>query len=97
MNLTVGGHRTSGAYVVPIMGAVPSGEHVEFVYLVPKYPPISKKLLSVHAAIAEVLHMIGASEAIEEILGGVERIRHLDQGGADLALMEGQLNLVMVW
>ena len=64
-------------------------------HLVPEYPLISRKLLRVHAAIAEVLHMIGAGEAIDRILHDVDRIRYLDENSADLALLEGRLHLVM--
>jgi len=40
--------------------------------------------------------MIGAGEAIDRILLDVERITHLDEDGADLALLEDRLHLVMV-
>lgn len=68
---------------------------MEFVHLVPEYPAVSRKLLGVHAAIAEVLHMIGAGEAIDRILRDVDRIRYLDEDGADWALLEGRLHLVI--
>jgi hypothetical protein len=77
------------------MGAVASGEYVEFVQLVPEYPPISRKLLGIHAAIAEVLHMTGAGHAIDMILREVERINYLDEGGADMLLLEDRLHLIM--
>jgi hypothetical protein len=62
---------------------------------VPDYPPILRKLLGIHAAIAEVLHMIGAGDAIDKILWELERINYLDEGGADLELLEGRLHMIM--
>lgn len=72
-----------------------SGEYVEFVNLVPEYPPISRKLLGVHAAIAEVLHMIGAGSVIDKILWESERVIYLNPDGTDATLLEGRLHLIM--
>ena len=77
------------------MGVVASGKCVDVVHLVSEYPPISRKLLGVHAAIAEVLHMTGAGEAIDRILRDVERISYLDESGADSGLLEDRLHLIM--
>jgi hypothetical protein len=81
--------------VIPIMGAVPSGDYVEFLHLIPEYPQISRKLLAIHAAIAEVLHMIGAGEAIDRILREWERINYLSPDGTDATLLDGRLQLIM--
>lgn len=62
--------------------------------LVPEYPSISRTLLGVHAAIAEVLHMIGAGEAIDNILWEWERILYLSEDGADAGLLADRLSLI---
>ena len=80
---------------MPAIGAVASGEYVEFIHVVPEYPAISRKLLRVHAAIAEVMHTIGAGEAIDAVLRDWERLNHLDEEGGDADLLAQRLNLVM--
>ena len=59
VNFVVDGERTTVVQVVPVPGAVRSGDYIEFLNLVPEYLPVSRKLLGIQAAIAEVLHMIG--------------------------------------
>jgi hypothetical protein len=95
VNLAIDGHRIDGAYVIPIMDAVPSGDYIEFVHVIPEYPPISRRLLTLHGAIAEVLHMIGAGEAIDRILWELERINFLDPNGTDAKLLDGRLQMIM--
>lgn len=80
---------------MPVMGTVTSGEYVEFVHLIPEYPAISRKLLRIHAAISEVLHMIGAGEVIDTVLREWERLNHLDEEGEDAELLAQRLNLIM--
>ncbi len=77
---------------MPVIGAVASGEYVEFIHVV---PAISRKLLRVHAAIAEVMHTIGAGDAIDAVLRDWERLNHLDEEGGDADLLAQRLNLVM--
>ena len=73
-----------------------SGEYVEFPNLKPsEYPFVSKRLIGIHAAIAEVLHMIGAGEHIDKILEDWQRIHYLDEEGADIELLNARLSLVM--
>ena len=50
-----------------VHGSVPSEDYFEFVNTIPEHPDISQELLLIHAAIAEVLHVTGVSEAIVEI------------------------------
>jgi hypothetical protein len=64
------------------------------VNLVSEYPSISRKLLGVHAAIAKVLHVTGAGEAIDNILVEWERIIYLSEDGADASLLTDRLGLV---
>jgi hypothetical protein len=60
--------RTDGVYIIPpAPGAVPSGDYVEFVHAVPEYPQVSRKLLQLYAAVAEVLYTIGVADAVENI------------------------------
>ena len=94
INLVVDGERTNGVYVAFSPGAVASGDYVEFVNLVPEYPSISRKLLGVHAAIAEVLHVTGAGEAIDDVLAEWERIIYLSEDGADAKLLADRLSLI---
>jgi len=83
-----------GASIIP--GSVRSGECVEFLNLKPsEYPSISQSLIAIHAAIAEVLHMIGAGEHIDKILEDWQRIHYLDEEGADMELLSARLRLVM--
>ena len=90
VNLVYGGERIYGASAIP--GSVLSGEFVEFVNLDPsKCPSVSRRLVDIYAAIAEVLHMIGAGEQIDKVLQDWERIEHLDEKGADIALLEARL------
>lgn len=94
INLVVDGKRTNGVYIAFSPEAVSSGDYVEFVNLVPEYPSISRKLLGVHAAIAEVLHVTGAGEAIDDVLAEWERIIYLSEDGADAKLLADRLNLI---
>lgn len=94
VNFVVDGERTNGIYVIPVPGAVASGDYVEFLNHVPGYPSISCKLLSVHAAIAEVFHITGAGEAIDNILIEWERILYLSEDGADVKLLADRLSLI---
>ena len=94
INLVVDGKRTNGVYIAFSPEAVASGDYVEFVNLVPEYPSISRKLLGVHAAIAEVLHVTGAGEAIDDVLAEWERIIYLSEDGADAKLLADRLNLI---
>ena len=84
-----------GESLLELPTAILSGQYVEFVNLTPEYPAISRRLLQIHAAIAEVLHMIGAGEVIDKILQDWERIHQLDEGGADISLLDSRLKLVM--
>jgi hypothetical protein len=95
INLIVDGERTNGVYVAVGPGAVASGDCVEFVGLVPEYPSISRKLLGVHAAIAEVLHSTGAGEAIDNVLAKWGRIVYLNEDGADAKLLADRLSLIV--
>jgi hypothetical protein len=87
--------RTEGIYIIPpAPGAVPSGDYVEFVHAVPEYPQVSRKLLQIHAAVAEVLHMIGAADAVESILRDLDNIQVLSEDGADVQLLSHRLQLI---
>jgi hypothetical protein len=79
---------------LPLPGAIPSGQYVEFLHLVPEYSCISTKLLGIHGAIAEVLHMIGAGEAIDKILREWDSLRVLSEDGMDGELLGGRLQLI---
>ena len=80
---------------LPVIGAVASREYVEFVHMVHEYPAILYKLLQVHTAIAEVIHMIGAGGVIDAVLRDWERLTYLDEEGGDAELLAQRLNLVM--
>jgi hypothetical protein len=95
INLVIDGKRINGIYIAVGPGAVASGDYVEFVSLVPEYPSISRKLLGVHAAIAEVLHSTGAGAAIDNILAKWERIMYLGEDGEDAKLLVDRLSLIM--
>jgi hypothetical protein len=56
---------------------------------------VSSKLLRIHAAVAEVLHMIGAAEAIDQILRDWDRIQVLSEDGADAQLLRSRLQLMV--
>lgn len=88
------GQRTEGAYVLPLPGAIASGEYLEFIHATPEYPPISTKLIRIHAAVAEVLHMIGAAEAIDAIFRDWDSIQVLSEDGADAQLLYNRLQLI---
>lgn len=77
------------------MEAVVSGESGEFVHVVPEYPAISRILLWVHAAITEVMDMMGAGEVIDAVLRDWEQLTHLDEEGGDADLLAQRLNLVI--
>jgi hypothetical protein len=77
-----------------VAGAIPSGKYVEFSNLFPEYPPISRKLLGIHTAIAEVLHMIGAGDAIDRILNEWERLIYLSPDETDAVLLASRLQLI---
>jgi hypothetical protein len=66
-----------------------------FANIVPGYRCMSRKLLVVHAAVAEVLHMIGAAETIDKILWEWERITCLSQDVTDASLLAERSNLIM--
>lgn len=81
---------------MPLPGATPSGQYVEFLNLIPDYPCISRKLLAIHGAIAEVLHMIGAGEVINEILREWDSFQVLSEDGRDAELLDRRLQLIAV-
>jgi hypothetical protein len=95
MNYVVKGQRTEGKYVLgfPMPGAVPSGSDLELPHLTPEYPKISRKL-SLHAALAEVLGMIGADEAIDKIMREWDSIQVLSEDGGDARLLWHRLQLI---
>ena len=88
MNYGFKGQRTEGKYVLgfPMPGAVPSGSYLEFPHLTPEYPKIPGKL-SIRTALAEVLDMIGADEAIDKIMS---------EDGGDARLLWHRLQLITV-
>jgi hypothetical protein len=87
--------RTEGIYILPpAPGAVPSGDYVDFLHAVPEYPQVSRKLLQIHAAVAEVLHMIGAADAVESILRDLDNIQVLSEDGGDAQLFSHKLQLI---
>ena len=95
MNYIIDGRRTEGAYVLPLPGAVPSGEYLEFVHAIPEYPQISNKLLRIRAAVGEVLHMIGAAEAIDSLLRDWDSLQVLSEDGTDAELLHNRLQLIV--
>ena len=72
-----------------------SGQYLEFVHAIPEYPQVSSKLLRIHSAVAEVLHMIGAAEAIDQILRDWDSIQVLSEDGADAQLLRNRLQLIV--
>ena len=92
INYVLKGHRTEGFSLLP--GFVPSGDYVEFFHATPEYPQISGKLLAIHAAIAEVLHMTGAGEAIDIMLREWGSIQVLSEDGADAQLLLNKLQMI---
>ena len=69
-------------------------DYVEFVHSVPEYPQVSRKLLQIHAAVAEILHMIDAADAVENILRDLDNIQVLSEDGADAQLLSHRLQLI---
>lgn len=97
LNYVVDGQRTEGDYVLPpCVGAVPSGDYLEFVHATPEYSAVSSKFLLIHAAVAEVLHMIGAPTTIDQILRDWDSIQVLSGDGADAQLLHNRLQLIVV-
>ena len=68
---------------------------MEFVHATPEYPAVSSKLLRIHGAVAEVLHMIGAAKAIDQILREWDSIQVLSEDGADAQLLRNRLQLIV--
>ena len=95
VNLIFNSHRTTGRSILPIIGSILSGEYIEFVNLVPEYPSITTKFLGIHAAIAKVLHMIGAGSVIDKILWESKRVIYLNPDGTDATLLEWRLRLII--
>ena len=93
--MVVDGELTNGVHVAVSPKAVASGEYVEFLNLVSEYPSISRKFLGVHAAIAQVLHITGAGEAIDNVLAEWGQIMYLGEDGGDARLLADRLNLIM--
>ena len=55
---------------------------------------MSPKLLRVHAALAEVLHMIGGGDPIDQFLCDLERVDVLAADGSDAPLLMQRLGLL---
>ena len=76
--------------------AIPSGDKVEFTNFYPElYPNVSRYLLRVHAAIAQVFHMIGGGEAIDDVFHDAESITQSAGDGSDWIILNEILSLVM--
>ena len=79
-------------------GAIPSGEKVEVTNFYPElYSDVSRYLLRVHAAIAQVFHMIGGGECIDDVFHNAESITQLGDDGSDWSILSERLGLVMAW
>jgi hypothetical protein len=88
----------NGVCAIDIRGAIPSGEKVEFTNFYPEsYLDVSRYLLCVHAAIAQVFHMLGGGENIDDILHDAESITQLAGDGSDCSILNERLSLVMAW
>ena len=74
--------------------AVRSGSYFQFPHIDPRLPKISTKLLGIHAAVAELMHMTGAGELIDKLLRDWEQIEVLSEDGADAELLRERLQLV---
>lgn len=78
--------------------AIPSGDKVEFTNFYPElYPNVSRYLLRVHAAIAQVFHLIGGGEDIDDVFHDAESITELASDGSDWGILNERLSLVMAW
>jgi hypothetical protein len=85
-----------GVCAIDMSGAIPSGEKVEFTNFYPEsYPDVSRYLLRIHAAIAQVFHMIGGGEYIDDVFHDAESITQLAGDGSDWCILSERLGLVM--
>jgi len=79
-------------------GAAFSGERVNFNSLDPvSYPDIDPFLLRIHAALAQVLHLSGAAEAIDKIMRDRDQVAVLSRDGSDAELLYARLSLIQAF
>lgn len=88
----------NGVCVLDMRGAIRSGEKVELTNFHRElYPDVSRYLLRVHAAIAQVFHMVGGGEHIDDVFHDAESIIQLAGDGSDWSVLSERLDLVMAW
>ena len=91
--MAVNGHRLNGARI--LYSALCSGETVEFVNSDPHlYPDVSPLLLKIHAALAEVFHLTGGGEMIDETFDDDDPIAQLAGDGSDWFALSDRLGLI---
>jgi len=72
-----------------------AGERVDFRSVDPrKYLDVSSEYLRIHGALAQVLHMTGAGEAIDRILWDWNQYVVLAEDGTDAELLSARLSLI---
>ena len=96
VNIARDGRRLHGGRIVQMVGAVRAGEKVEFANHFPvDYPDVSRYLLQVHAALAEVFHMTGWGERYdEEIFRDGDAIIELAGDGTDWDVLFNRLAIL---
>jgi hypothetical protein len=74
---------------------VPSGEKVDMTNYYPEeYPSVSRSLLRVHAALAEVFHLTGVGERFGQIFQAADRITELCGDGSDWKVLGDRLAIM---
>jgi len=80
-------------------GAARSGDTVHFNSEDPEIAEIDPFLIRVHAALAQVLHMSGAAEAIDKILRDRDEFQQtvLARDGSDAEFLAAQLSMIAAY
>lgn len=83
--------------VIDINVVILSREKVEFTNFYPElYQDVSGYLIYVHVAIAQLLHMIGVGESIDDVFHDPESITQLAGDGSDRSILNQRSGLIMV-
>ena len=93
MNLVKGKVKRNGATVLP--GTIPSGTWIQL----PAHgdlPPVSRRLLRIHAALSQVFHASGAGDAVDRILWEWHAYKVLADDGSDADLLASRLSMISV-
>lgn len=86
--------KRTGATIIP--GTTASGSWLRIVAH-DGLPPVSRRLLRIHAALSQVFHASGAGEAVDKILREWQGYKVLAGDGSDANLLASRISLISAY